>query len=105
MVGSAGSEIGEVVPHRNRKHCTAVMDPVISHVVSWAYCSHWMTLGRPTMLYTRGVQPVARGKVLSGPRGIFQMTYTINLIAYVIYGELTFREIGIYCLLSLSITL
>jgi len=27
----------------------------------------------------------------------------MNLIAYVIYGEITFREIGIYCLLSLSI--
>jgi len=29
--------------------------------------------------------------------------YIISLIAYVIYGEFTFREIGIYCLLSLSI--
>ena len=38
----------------------------------------------------RGVQPEARGKVLSGPRDFSEITNNI----YLIYGELTFRETG-----------
>ena len=33
------------------------------------------------IVYARGVQPVARGKVLSGPREFSEMTNIINLIA------------------------